>query len=154
MVNFYSSFSRFALFFILNFQLEKAFQYYESYSRLLYDTTRRAKKLSQKDALLLRVNKLINGFYVNLPLYDKIEIKVPYEKIVFGFGNGWTGDGSKWLKVDVDAVTRVIERICKEKKNLGGVMFWTIEEEGRDDIFLAKSFKKIIQSTHEESTEL
>lgn len=125
-----------------------SFQYYESYSRFQFDITRRKPPMSQVDALILRANRLQSGFEVDIPSVGKVNITVPLEKIVFGFANGWA-DGIKVLQVDTQSVKHALDGLLtnKEKKNVGGVMFWTIEEEGNNGIFLSSFLDNAIGSS-------
>ena len=109
-------------------------QLYEAYSPFAHDIYRRQMK--QLDALMLRVQRLVDGYTVtNLPLESSsdYEVKVPPSKLVIGIANGWA-DGLKFCKVEPVAVKDAYEATMnKYGEGFLGVMFWTIEEEGKDN---------------------
>ena len=122
-----------------------AIQLYESFSRFVYETTVVAERdgenliSSQMDAMRRRAVAGFDGFEVVLPNYGKVRIQVPPWKLVFGFANGWA-DGNKVVKVERRALNRLFVRL-----KTAGVMFWTIDEEGTNGLFLAKEIKEAIE---------
>lgn len=125
-----------------------AVQYYESYSRFVHDTTRR--RVRQADALVARARAMDRGFRVTgLPSEedggdddDGVLVRIPYEKIVFGFANGWASP-TKNAIIDPDAVREACDTLSTTtNRRLGGVMFWTIEEEGTNNVHLASSLTR------------
>lgn len=109
-------------------------QFYEAYSPFAHDVSR--MKLDHADALMKRVNRLINGYTVtNLPLPSSPEyiVKIPPSKLVLGVANSWA-DGLKFCKVSPSALrTAYDSTIAEYGHGYFGVMFWTIEEEEEDD---------------------
>ncbi|KAL9186880.1 hypothetical protein ACHAXT_010600 [Thalassiosira profunda] len=107
-------------------------QLYEAYSPFAHDVHRR--KLDQNEALMMRIRRLVEGYTVTeLPLTtSEYEVKIPPSKLVLGVANGWA-DGLKFCKVDPSAI-RSAYQSTRESYEEGflGVMFWTIEEEGRE----------------------
>jgi len=128
-------------------------QLYEAYSPFAHDVHRRG--MDAADAIMVRVRSLAEGYTVSeLPLLldndsftststssssssplSKVEyqVKVPPSKLVVGIANGWA-DGMKFCKVEPSAVRSAYESTLAEYgEGFLGVMFWTIEEEGKDD---------------------
>lgn len=120
-------------------------QLYESFSRFAYETTVLAERdgenviSAQMDAMRRRAVAAFDGFDVELPKYGEVRIQVPPWKLVFGFANGWA-DGIKVVKVERRALNRLFVRL-----KTAGVMFWTIDEEGNDGLYLAKEVNEAIE---------
>ena len=53
-------------------------------------------------------------------------VRVPREKLLLGFANGWA-DNEKFIRVEPEDAARVVEAA-----GLRGAMFWVIDEEGDD----------------------
>mmetsp|Transcript_14470 Transcript_14470/g.24114 ORF Transcript_14470/g.24114 Transcript_14470/m.24114 type:complete len:408 (-) Transcript_14470:148-1371(-) len=119
-------------------------QLYESFSRFAYETTVVAERdgenviSAQMDAMRRRAVAGFDGFDVELPNYGRVRIQVPPWKLVFGFANGWA-DGTKVVTVERRALNRLFVRL-----KTAGVMFWTIEEEGKNGLYLAKEVNEAI----------
>jgi len=118
-------------------------QLYEAYSPFAHDVHRRG--VDATEAIMVRVRRLVEGYTVSgLPLLlnndsstsslskvDQYEVKVPPSKLVVGIANGWA-DGLKFCKVGPSAVRLAYESTLTEYgEGFLGVMFWTIEEEGK-----------------------
>ena len=122
-----------------------ALQLYESFSRFAYETTTVAERdgengiSAQMDAMRRRAVAGFDGFDVELPIYGKVRVQIPPWKLVFGFANGWA-DGTKVVKVERRALNRLFVRL-----KTAGVMFWTIEEEGKNGLYLAKDINEAIE---------
>ena len=120
-------------------------QLYESFSRFVYEATVVAERdgenviSAQMDAMRRRAVAAFDGFDVELPKYGKVRIQVPPWKLVFGFANGWA-DGIKVVKVERRALNRLFVRL-----KTAGVMFWTIDEEGNNGLYLAKEVNEAIE---------
>ena len=119
-------------------------QLYESFSRFVYETTVLAERQgildsiaqAQMEALQRRAFAYTNGFQVELPPhYGTVRLTIPPLKLVFGFANGWA-DGIKVSCVDSQLFDLVFASSSDSKLNIGGVMFWTIDEEGNNGIYL------------------
>ena len=52
-------------------------------------------------------------------------VRVPREKLLLGFANGWA-DNEKFIRVEPEDAARAVEAA-----DLRGAMFWVIDEEGR-----------------------
>ena len=120
-------------------------QLYESFSRFVYETTIVAERdgenvvSAQMDAMRRRAVAGFDGIDIVLPNYGRVRIQVPPWKLVFGFANGWA-DGAKIVKVERRALNRLFVRL-----KTAGLMFWTIEEEGKNGLFLAKEINEAIE---------
>eukprot|EP00593_Proboscia_inermis_P017080 CAMPEP_0171304504 /NCGR_PEP_ID=MMETSP0816-20121228/14231_1 /TAXON_ID=420281 /ORGANISM="Proboscia inermis, Strain CCAP1064/1" /LENGTH=313 /DNA_ID=CAMNT_0011784619 /DNA_START=58 /DNA_END=999 /DNA_ORIENTATION=+ len=127
-----------------------AIQLYEGFSRYLHETTRiQPESLDSTEAIFRRADAFYRGYDVNnMPSYGKVNIKIPPHKLVIGVANGWA-DGVKFAKISSDDVAQA-QRLLLEKygpKGLfRGAMFWTIEEEGNDGIFMASSLVTALKS--------
>lgn len=119
-------------------------QLYESFSRFVYETTVVATRQgtinnvaqAQMEALERRATAYTNGFQVELPPpYGTVRLTIPPLKLVFGFANGWA-DGIKVSRIHPGLFDLVFASSSGSKLNMGGVMFWTIEEEGNNGIYL------------------
>ncbi|KAL7465894.1 hypothetical protein ACHAXS_006199 [Conticribra weissflogii] len=109
-------------------------QLYEAYSPFSHDISR--KKIEQSQALITRVNSLLDGYTVTgipPPLAPEFKVKIPANKLVIGVANGWADD-IKFCRVTPNALRAAYDKTKeKYKKGYLGIMFWTIEEEGNDD---------------------
>mmetsp|Transcript_7730 Transcript_7730/g.11254 ORF Transcript_7730/g.11254 Transcript_7730/m.11254 type:complete len:415 (-) Transcript_7730:87-1331(-) len=123
-------------------------QLYESYSRFLHETTRaEPQPITQVDALLNRVESFRSGYFVNLPDYKRVRIHVPLSKLVFGVANAWA-DGKKVVQVDPESLRQAEQILQKRyKSGLKGCMYWTIEEEGRDNVFMSSALASVFNDT-------
>jgi len=105
-------------------------QLYEGYSPFAHDVSRR--KLSQIDALMIRIRGLIGGYKVTHmpPEQTEYVVKVPPSKVVLGIANKWA-DGVKFCTADPSSIRKAYEAtMLKYGEGFLGTMFWTIEEEG------------------------
>lgn len=76
-------------------------------------------------------------------------VSLPLEKLVIGLGNGWTsvdGGDEKALYVSPEQLEILWKRLSRRRSLVRGFMFWTIDEEGRGGICLAKELRKILDS--------
>lgn len=83
---------------------------------------------------MIRIRRLVDGYTVtDIPLAPSdYEVKIPPSKLVLGIANGWA-DGLKFCKVDPSAIRTTYQSTLEEySQGFLGVMFWTIEEEGRE----------------------
>jgi len=121
-------------------------QLYESYSPFAHDVA--ARKLEPSEALMMRIRGLIKGYTVtDLPFESsEYEVKIPPTRLVIGIANGWA-DGLKVCKVEASAIKSAYESTLAEYgEGFLGVMFWTIEEEGKgDDTRLTQSLSREFQ---------
>ena len=127
-----------------------ALQLYEGFSRFVYETTVVAKRegegvvKAQMEGLRKRLVRMREGFEVDLPVYGEKKIKIPREKIVWGFANGWA-DGKKFVVVE----RGVFEGLRGSESEGRGVMFWTIEEEGNGGLYLARVIQEGMEGRKE-----
>ena len=126
-------------------------QLYEAYSPFSHDIHRR--KLKQSEALMARIQRLIEGYTViDLPVEaSEYEVKIPASKIVLGIANGWA-DGFKFCKVESSELRAAYEStLASYGEGFLGVMFWTIEEEGDSRLThsLSEEFRQIGRDSKE-----
>ena len=130
-------------------------QFYESYSKAAEAVYHEG--ISARDYLVSFVEALMDReetMFVNF--YDDPEssvrmlpqnVSLPLEKLVFGLGNGWTSIDSgdeKALYISPEDLETAWIRLSRQRSLPRGFMFWTIDEEGRRGIFLAKELRKIL----------
>eukprot|EP00566_Odontella_aurita_P011868 CAMPEP_0113535096 /NCGR_PEP_ID=MMETSP0015_2-20120614/5514_1 /TAXON_ID=2838 /ORGANISM="Odontella" /LENGTH=386 /DNA_ID=CAMNT_0000434309 /DNA_START=137 /DNA_END=1297 /DNA_ORIENTATION=- /assembly_acc=CAM_ASM_000160 len=124
-------------------------QLYEAYSRFMHETSRLIdpdidESASQVEGVLRRTVALFDGFSVNLPKYGETRISISPNRLVFGFANGWA-DNKKFVRVRPEALRDVLMRL-----KIAGFMFWTIEEEGRDGVYMADLISNAIMQSEEQ----
>ena len=93
-------------------------QLYEGYSSACYALTRGGASLSayaQEVAAGLSTKGVTTGADV---------VRVPREKLLLGFANGWA-DNEKFIRVEPEDAARAVEAL-----GLRGAMYWVIDEEG------------------------
>lgn len=132
-------------------------QFYESYSKagqaIYHDRVPADEYLVEyAKALVLRGETM----YVNFsdddePAVHQLDknISFPLEKLVFGLGNGWTSVDShdeKALYITPLDLESAWKQLTMNGTSIRGFMFWTINEEGRHGIFLARELKRILDS--------
>ena len=108
-------------------------QLYEAYSPFAHDVHQR--KVEPAEALMRRIHRVQEGYTVTgLPFErSEYEVKVPPTKLVIGIANGWV-DGLKFCKVEPPSIRLAYEATLAEYgEGFLGVMFWTVEEEGKDE---------------------
>lgn len=128
-------------------------QFYESYSEASYKIKHDGNTAS--DYLFNYIDELVSNnesFYVNFTEDADVglsaqTISLPLQKLVFGFGNGWTRNSEKIAYISPDQVNITWERLYAISPSMlpRGFMFWTINAEGENDVFLAKELHKILQ---------
>jgi len=127
-------------------------QFYESYSRASYSI--KVAHINASDYLFQYVERLVNeneSFLVNFTSDCELgltaqHIRLPLKKLVLGLGNGWVGQNDKTVFISSDQInTTWHQLIAKQQFNLPrGFMFWTIDSEGENDIYLAKDLYSIL----------
>jgi len=74
-------------------------------------------------------------------------VPFPLEKLVLGLANGWSSpDNEKTLYIPAEELEFAWTRLFRQRALVRGFMFWTINEEGNRDVFLAKDLKRILES--------
>jgi hypothetical protein len=129
-------------------------QLYESYSDALYEIKCNGNNASEY--LFQYVYNLISSdevFFVNFTEDAEIglsgqNVALPLQKLVLGFGNGWTRRNDKSVYISPDQVNIAWRQLhaASPSKLPRGFMFWTINTEGEDDLYLAKDLHEILQS--------
>jgi hypothetical protein len=130
-------------------------QFYESYSRAAYAIN--VVGMNASDYLLGYVDTLIRGnasYFVNFTSDLELglaaqNISIPLKKLVLGFGNGWTGHNDKTVYISSDQLNSTWRQlIAKPQSHLPrGFMFWTINSEGENGIYMAKDLHNILQTS-------
>jgi hypothetical protein len=77
----------------------------------------------------------------------KQKVSLPLQKLILGLGNGWVGHNDKTVYISPDQVNATWQQLAaKHHRNLPrGFMFWTIDEEGENGIYLAKNLSAILR---------
>jgi hypothetical protein len=129
-------------------------QFYESYSEASYKIKHDGNAAS--DYLLEYIDDLVSSnesFYVNFTEDLEVglsaqNVSLPLGKLVFGFGNGWARTSDRIAYISSDQVNITWRRLSQisPTKRPRGFMFWTINSEGENGIFLAKELYGILQS--------
>ena len=137
-----------------------AVQLYEAYSRYLHESTVGARRVGEEDAdadadldavVTAQIDGAVNravaffdGFDVNLPQpYGTSKISLYPSRLVLGFANGWA-DGTKFVRVEQKALDGILLRL-----KVRGIMFWTIEEEGADGIYMVDMIRDAISRSED-----
>jgi hypothetical protein len=129
-------------------------QFYESYSEASFKMQHDGYKAS--DYLLKYIDELFlsnESFYVNFTEDLDIgltaqNVSLPLQKLVFGFGNGWASRNEKIVYISSDQINMTWQQLhaMSPSKLPRGFMFWTINAEGENGVFLAKDLSNILQS--------
>ena len=108
------------------------------------------------DYLLKYIDELFlsnESFYVNFT--EDLEtgltaqnVSLPLQKLIFGFGNGWASRSDKIVYISSDQINMTWQQLhaMSPSKLPRGFMFWTINAEGENGVFLAKDLSNILQS--------
>lgn len=122
-------------------------QLYESYSRAAYDINELGVPASTYitsyvEDLALRHEK----FYVDFSQDPDLNMEgqmvhLPLTKLVIGLANGWA-NGDKTLYVDPPDAGRAYEGLVQQGRAPRGFMFWTIDEEGTNGIYMADALNR------------
>ena len=132
-------------------------QFYESYSRagkaVYHDG------MSASDYLIRFVETLVvaneETLYVDFSndpdvgMLGHQNVSLPLQKLIFGLGNGWTGAAGddKALYIAPDQLEAAWTALRKRNLMPRGFMFWTINAEGTNGIYLAHELCRILQMT-------
>lgn len=125
-------------------------QLYESYSRAAYAIHELgmppAKYLeSYVEDLALRHEKFWVHFNEDPDLdMEAQSVHLPLSKLVVGLANGWAEGGDKTLYVDPSDVGEAYNRLSERGRALRGFMFWTIDEEGSNGVYMADGLNNIL----------
>jgi chitinase len=134
-------------------------QLYEAFSAFTYDTTITKHhpdsnnidtRRLQANAIFDRANAFVSGFPVHIhgDMNETIRVQVPLSRLVIGVANGWA-DGVKFCQVEPasihDANIRLKETVGG---GLRGVMFWSIDEEGTNNVHMASSLSLAFYAQH------
>ena len=106
-------------------------QLYEGYSHSLYKYKKEKKEFG--NILFDLITSLNEGYIVDFSKdknsgMGKEVIKIPRDKIVIGLANGWAGD--RFLFVDEKNIVKGRNYIREKNKDVRGIMFWDIADEG------------------------
>lgn len=126
-------------------------QLHESYSRAGYDIKELGVPASTYiesyvEDLALRHEK----FYVDFSQDPELNmegqmVRLSLSKLVVGLANGWA-DGEKTLYVDPLDAGKAYERLSQKGRAPRGFMFWSIDEEGMNGIFMAHALNQAIHT--------
>ena len=141
-------------------------QLYESYTHAAYNITQLG--VPPIDYLINFISNLVvesnnnstnftntdtnvrHGYMVNfeddksVKLHNQF-VHVPIQKLVIGLANGWALDNNeKHVYFSPDDLHKAYEILLANKINPKGFMFWSIQLEGKNDIYFAKSLNKIM----------
>lgn len=126
-------------------------QLYESYSRAAYAIYELgvlpAEYLeSFVEDLTLRHEKFWVQFTQDPELgMEAQSVELPLSKLVIGLANGWAkGEGDKTLYVDPSDIADACTRLSERGRAVRGFMFWTIDEEGSNGVYMADELNKVL----------
>jgi len=126
-------------------------QFYESYSRAAEAVKRNG--VSPSKYLEHYVTNLVKSdlmHYVDFSKDTELDmpgsfIAVPLSKLVFGFANGWAlHDTEKNFFATIDEVQEAWNTLETNHHLPRGFMFWTIDEEGKNGVNMAKGLSRIL----------
>ena len=110
-------------------------QLYESYSHMSFNITQRGQLAA--DYLDAWVRTVVAGWRVDFGSdanvsWPSLDVRVPAEHLLVGFGNGWTGGaGGKNALVEPADVGAAHERLRRDGVAPRGYFFWCIATEGQ-----------------------
>jgi chitinase len=128
-------------------------QLYESYSRAanaIYELGMPASDYleSYVEDLALRHEKFLVEFSQDPEVgMEDTSVRLPLSKLVIGLANSWAEDGDKTLYVDPSDIGRAYSRLNARGRTIRGFMFWTIDEEGSDGIYMADELNRSLNGT-------
>ena len=107
-------------------------QLYEGFSHTLYKFQKEKKAFS--NILYDLINSFNEGYIVDFSKdinsgMGKEIIKIPKDKLVLGLANGWAED--RFLFVDEKIIIEAWNYLKEKNKEVRGIMFWDIGDEGR-----------------------
>ena len=129
-------------------------QFYESYSHAAYQITQRG--VQHHEFLIQYIQQLtsqnsLSGYYVNFEQDTSVQlenqfVKVPLNKLVFGFANGWTSDGNdRTIFFPPSQVQIAYNQLQAQGREPKGFMFWVIDEEGSGGVYLTPGLNDILR---------
>ncbi len=128
-------------------------QFYESYSHAAYQISNRGMDPS---LFLWEYNLQLEtqggGLTVNFEDDPSLCLKsqhvaLPFDKLVFGFANGWAlnaDTGDKHIFFDAFCVKGAYRKLLLTGRQPRGFGFWVIEEEGKHGVEYAKDLNEIL----------
>jgi len=125
-------------------------QLYESYSRAAYAVYELGMQPSEYlesyvEDLALRHEKFWVHFTQDPELGMKSQsVPLPLSKLVIGLASGWAKEGDKTLYVDPLEVGDAYTRLTERGRTLRGFMFWTIDEEGSNGVYMADALNQVL----------
>lgn len=128
-------------------------QLYESYSRAAYAIYELGMPASDYlesyvEDLALRHEKFLVKFSQDPELgMEDASVRLPLSKLVIGLANSWAEDGDKTLYVDPSDIGRAYSRLKARGHTLRGFMFWTIDEEGSNGVYMADELNQALNGT-------
>jgi beta-glucosidase len=125
-------------------------QFYESYSKAaqaVYHNKIAPSVYLQRYVESLSANH--ETFYVDFSQDPSVgmegqNVSLPLSKLVLGLANGWGGQTSDYKAIYISPVEAGIAWKALGKQIPRGFMFWTIDLEGMNDIYLAHDLNKIL----------
>jgi beta-glucosidase len=128
-------------------------QLYESYSRAanaIYELGMPASDYleSYVEDLALRHEKFLVEFSQDPEVgMEDTSVRLPLSKLVIGLANSWAEDGDKTLYVDPSDIGRAYSRLNARGRTIRGFMFWTIDEEGTNGVYMADELNRSLNGT-------
>jgi beta-glucosidase len=128
-------------------------QLYESYSRAanaIYELGMPASDYleSYVEDLALRHEKFLIEFSQDPELgMEDTSVRLPLSKLVIGLANSWAEEGVKTLYVDPSDIGRAYSHLNARGRTIRGFMFWTIDEEGSNGVYMADELNQSLNGT-------
>ena len=128
-------------------------QFYESYSRAAQAIY--ANKVKPSHYLIGYVQQLTltnQSFWVDFSQDPAVSVtpgnvSLPLSKLVLGFANGWAKDNNDKVVYIPPSEVNAAWHFLKENQLLPrGFMFWTIDEEGSNEVNLARDLGMILNA--------
>ena len=124
-------------------------QLYESYSRAAFSIQKLGVSPatyleSYVEDLALRHEKILIDFSHDESLHMKAQVvQVPLSKLVIGLANGWAHQ-EKTLFLEPADISQGYQRLQHKDATPRGFMFWTIDEEGTNGVFMARALNQFM----------
>lgn len=131
-------------------------QLYESYSLAAMAVYH--EKIAPEDYLVSYIEDLVvrqqSKYYVDFSRDPEMNMQgqhvyFPLSKLVIGLANGWAADSSNEKHIyispeQVETAYKALQSLSKGDLTPRGFMFWTIEEEGANGVYLARGLRRVL----------
>lgn len=136
-------------------------QFYESYSQAACAI--RHKGMTPHEYLIQYIQEIKaagEAYLVDFSSDPSVEmpsqkVRLPLSKLLLGLANGWAHDSPKAIYISSAEVKAAYSSLVASGHELPrGIMFWLIDEEGKNDVFLTPGLNEVLHIRSIQETEV